>query len=258
MKSKSKTFSTLWLYFQSIIGIIIFLILWHLLAVDTGLVSTPWETLQRFFTIWSEPVAKVSMVEHVLVSLGRVLLALLLACVIGIPLGVALGWNPKFRAVVKPIFETIRPVPPIAWIPLFTLWMGTGEVPRVLLVFIGVLMPIVTNATVGVEMVPALNIDVARIFGADKRKILFDIVLPSSTPAIMAGIRVALGSGFAVLLAAEMLSARSGIGFLITQGSDYNDLELSIVGMVMLGIFGALFTVAFDYIERKLCPWLKR
>jgi taurine transport system permease protein len=119
-------------------------------------------------------------------------------------------------------------------------------------------MPITINSNVGVDMVPPINIDVGRIFGASKKNLLFDIVLPSSIPAILAGVRVALSAGWCVLLAAEMISARSGIGFLIMNGSNNGDIGLSIVGMILLGLLGALFAVAFDVIERWLCPWLKK
>jgi taurine transport system permease protein len=248
----------IWHYLQYTVGLIGFLVVWQVLAVNTGLVPTPFETLQRLGTVWATPVAKVSMISHVLISMQRVFLALLVAIVVGIPLGVMLGWNRKFRAVIWPIFETIRPVPPIALIPLITLWMGTGEFSRVFIIFFGVLMPITVNSTVGVEMVPPLNIDVGRIFGASRKDLLFDIIWPSSIPAIFAGIRVSLSAGWCVLLAAEMLSARSGLGFLIMQGSYNNDIELSIVGMFMIGILGALFAVLFDILERWLCPWLKK
>ena len=116
-------------------------------------------------------------------------------------------------------------------------------------------MPIVVNSYAGVGMIPPLNFDVGRSLGASSRDMLFDIVLPSSLSAIFAGIRTALGTGWMVLLAAEMLAAKSGIGFLIMQGSNANDLELAIVGMFMIGIFGALFAYGFDYVERWLCPW---
>ena len=247
-----------WHYMQYTIGLILFLIVWQVLSVQTGLISTPFETLIRLGTVWTTPVAKVPMIMHVLISMERVAIALLLAIIIGIPLGIMMGWNQKFRNAVKPIFEVLRPIPPIAIIPLFTLWLGTGEVSRVAIILFGVVMPITVNATVGVEMVPPLNVYVGRIFGASKKDLLVDIIWPSSIGAIFAGIRVALGSGWCVLLASEMLGARSGVGFLIMQGSYNNDVTLSIVGMVMIGILGALFAVVFDYLERWLCPWLKK
>ena len=193
--------------------------------------------------LWTADIARLPMIAHVGISMQRILGALGFAVVTGVPFGVALGWNKKFRAIFKPIFEIIRPVPPIAWVPLVTLWVGTGEIPRMIIIFLGVFMAIVVNSYAGVTMIPPLNFDVGKILGATKRQMLFDIVLPSSLNAIFAGIRTSLGTGWMVLLAAEMLAAKSGIGFLILQGSNANDLELAIVGMFMIGIFGALFCI---------------
>ncbi len=251
-------FKTTISYLQSLIGIVLFLAVWEVLALATGLIPTPFHTIGRLFTIWPTSINNVSMLGHVLVSLKRVLIALLFGCIVGIPLGVAMGWNPRFRAVVKPIFETLRPIPPLALVPLITLWLGGNDLSRILIVFFGVVMPIAINSNAGVDMVPLINIDVGRIFGANRRNLLFDIVLPSSLQAIFAGIRVALSAGWAVLLAAEMINARSGIGFLIMNGNNFGDIELSIVGMILLGLLGALFAVAFDYLERWLCPWLRK
>ena len=236
--------------------LIVFVLLWHMAATGGRiLLPTPFATLKRLITIWNSNIAKEPMIVHVWVSIRRILSALGAAVLLGIPFGVAIGWNKTFRAVFKPIFEILRPIPPISWVPLLTLWIGTGELPRVMIIFIGVLMPIVVNSYSGVYMVPPLNIDVGRSFGATSRDMLFDIVLPSSLDAIFAGIRTAVGGGWMVLLASEMLAAKSGIGFLIMQGSNANDLELAIVGMIMIGILGAMFAYGFDFLQRWLCPW---
>lgn len=237
-------------------ALILFFFLWQMVAASgRTMLPTPYETMQRLVGVWSTTIAKQPMIVHVGVSMQRIVCALLAAVALGVPFGVALGWSSTIRAIFKPIFEIIRPIPPIAWVPLVTLWFGTGEIPRMLIIFIGVLMPIVVNSFAGVSMVPTLNFDVGRVFGANKRQMLFDIVLPSSLGAIFAGIRTAVGTGWMVLLAAEMLAAKSGIGFLIMQGSNTNDLELAIVGMFMIGILGAAFAYGFDYLERWLCPW---
>ena len=236
--------------------LIAFLIGWQLVATGGRvLLPTPATTVVRLVTVWSSTIAKEPMIVHVGVSVQRIVTALFVAVVFGVPFGIALGWNKTFKAIFKPLFEVIRPVPPIAWVPLVTLWFGTGEVSRMTIIFMGVLMPIVVNSYVGVEMIPPLNIDVGKVFGANSRHMMFDIVLPSAFPAIFAGIRTAVGTGWMVLLAAEMLAAKSGIGFLIMQGSNANDITLAIVGMFMIGILGALFAYGFDYLERWLCPW---
>ncbi len=257
LKDKSLAYK-LFYYISPYIALILFFVLWQKVAISGKiLLPTPFETLERLVTVWTSTIAKQPMIVHVAVSMRRILGALLVAVLVGVPFGVALGWNKVFRAIFKPLFEIIRPVPPIAWVPLITLWFGTGEIPRMIIIFLGVLMPIVVNSYAGVDMIPKINFDVGKVFGANSRNMLFDIVLPSSLGAIFAGIRTALGTGWMVLLAAEMLAAKSGIGYLIMQGSNANDLELAIVGMFMIGVFGALFAYGFDYLEGWLCPWKK-
>jgi ABC-type nitrate/sulfonate/bicarbonate transport system permease component len=255
LKGKSVPYRIFY-YTSPYYALVLFFLFWQIIAASgRTMLPAPSEALRRLVTVWSTTIANQPMIVHVGVSTQRIVISLLAAVVFGVPFGVALGWNKTFRAIFKPIFEIIRPVPPIAWVPLVTLWFGTGEVPRMLIIFIGVLMPIVINSFSGVAMVPTLKFEVGRVFGANNRQMLFDIVLPSSLEAIFAGIRTAVGTGWMVLLAAEMLAARSGIGFLIMQGSNTNDLELAIVGMIMIGILGAAFAYGFDYLERWLCPW---
>jgi len=243
-------------YISPALALVAFLVLWHIVAVSgKTLLPTPFDTFQRLIIVWGTTISHQPMIAHVAISVQRIVIALAVAVLFGVPFGVALGWNKTFRAIFKPVFEIIRPVPPIAWVPLVTLWFGTGEIPRMIIIFMGVLMPIVVNSYSGVAMVPSLNTDVGRAFGANSVDMLFDIVLPSSLGAIFAGIRTAVGTGWMVLLAAEMLAAKSGIGFLIMEGSNNNDLELAIVGMVMIGILGSLFAYGFDFLERWLCPW---
>lgn len=258
LENRSALYKTIY-YIGPYLLIAAFLLLWqNVSAAGTTQLPSPYASLRRLITIWSGNVAKHPMIYHVWISMRRVLTALLFSVVVGVPFGIAMGWSNMFRAIFKPLFEVIRPVPPIAWVPLFTLWFGTTEFSRVAIITMGVFMPIVINSYSGVIMVPEINFQVGRVFGAKSTDMLFDVVLPSSLNAIFAGIRTALGGGWMVLLASEMLGAREGIGFLIMQGSSANDLTLAIVGMVMIGAFGALFAYGFDFLERWLCPWKRK
>ena len=135
------------------------------------------------------------------------------------------------------------------------MWYGIGEFPKVLIVFIGALMPIVINTYTGIKMVDSAILDMGRVFNATNRQLLFEIALPSAVPVIFAGIKTALGVGWMVVLAAEMIGAKAGVGFLITRGMEYFDVALIIVGMLSIGIIGALLSVVTDYIERLVVPW---
>lgn len=258
MRQKQKAYDIL-LKILPVLSIVGFILLWYGAASATNhRMPNPTEVWERFLVTLEKPIAKKSVFEHALISLIRVLKALLASIVIGLPLGLMMGWNKTFRGIVRPIFECIRPIPPIAWIPLITMWFGIYELPKIIIIFLGSFVPIVVNAYTGVAMVPELNTDAGKIFGANNRQLLVDIVLPTAFPSIFAGIRTAISSGWVVMLAAEMISAKSGLGFLVIRGQDVNDYPLILLSMVFIGLIGALLSVISNKVERWLCPWMEK
>lgn len=239
-----------------LVSIALFIGLWLLISRgENSLVPGPAEVYERFLKLRQKPISKTSILGHVWASSRRVLLGLLYACIFGISFGLLIGWNKTCNRIFKPLFELIRPIPALAWIPLMTLWFGIGETSKIALVFTGTIMPIIVNTYAGVRMIPQLNVDVARSFGASSFQIVREIVLPSSLGAIIAGIKTALGTGWIVVLAAEMISARTGLGFMIIRGSDVADLSLVIFAMLLIGLIGAVLSSLLTWLERKLCPW---
>ena len=215
----------------------------------------PQETWNRLILFLEKPIGGIPLYKHVWDSLRRVGIAVGLACGLGVIFGTALGWSRVFKSTLGTIFEIMRPIPPIAWVPLITIWFGIGEFPKVLLVFIGTFAIVVVNTAAGVMMVEPLNLAVGKIFKANNFQMLKEIVLPASVPAIFAGIRTALGVGWAIVLAAEMLGARTGAGFLITKGMQIGDTALIFICMFIIGIIGALLSLLASFIERRVCPW---
>jgi len=255
MNKKSAGYKFLMLILP-VVSVALFVAAWFYVAEATNYrVPNLIQVWERFLVTLEKPIAKLSIFQHAWVSLQRVLKALFFAIVIGLPMGLLMGWNRTFRSIVRPLFEMIRPIPPIAWVPLITMWFGIDELPKIIIIFLGTFTPIVVNTYTGVSMVPSLNIDAGNIFGADARKQLVDIVLPSAFPSIFAGIRTAISSGWVVMLAAEMVSAKSGLGFLVIRGQDVADYPLILLAMVFIGVIGALISVVFTRIERWLCPW---
>ena len=236
-----------------------FFLAWFAVAKTTNYaVPGPLQVLERFRQLLDRPVARMSIFSHAGISLTRVLSAIGYSIILGVPFGLMLGWSETFSGIFKPVFEMLRPIPPIAWIPLITMWFGVGETPKIMIIFLGAITPIVVNTHAGVSMTPKLNLDAGFIFGAGNLRMLFDIVLPSAFPAIFAGIRTAISAGWVVMLAAEMVSAKSGLGFLVIRGSDSNDLALTGVAMVFIGSIGAMLSVGFSHLERRLCPWMEK
>lgn len=239
-----------------VLSIVLFLSVWIIASENNPIfVPSPFDAYERFLHLIQNPINDMSLLEHMWVSLRRVLIAVALASVAGVTFGIFLGWNQTFYEIFSPLFEMFRPIPPIAWIPLITLWLGIGELPKILIVFIASFVAIVINTFTGVKMVDPFLVDVGRSFGVNGRKSLFEIIVPSALPVIFAGIKTSIGAGWMSVLAAEMISSNSGLGFLITRGMDSADTPLIIVGMVSVGIVGALISVVLTYAERWLCPW---
>lgn len=238
------------------IGLLIYL--WYSVSsARPDMFPTMEATWARFIKLFKQPIMRVPYYGHIWASLKRVLLALIAAIAIGVPFGTMLGWNRKLDCFFGSIFNIIRPIPPLAWIPLIIISMGIGEFPKVLIVFIGAVMPIVINTRAGLKNVEEIYLDVGTLFDANRRQMLIEVAMPSAIPAIIAGIKTATSTGWMVVLAAEMLSAKSGVGFLVTRGMDASDMPLVLVAMITIGIVGALLGVITSFIERLLCPWLQ-
>lgn len=239
------------------ISLVVFIALWFWVSSLYGkLIASPYDVLLRLIRIIKKPLSGRTLSGHIFISLQRVLIALSLAIVAGIPMGILIGWNKYFRATIGTVFEFVRPIPPLAWIPLIIAWFGIGETSKVALVFLAALTPIVVNSYTAIRLVPSLYIDVGKMFNASsERQILMKIVFPASLPSIFAGIRNATSVSFMVVLAAEMIGAEAGLGFLILRGMESFDIALIMSGIAMIGIVGVLLAVLTNFIERKVCPW---
>ena len=184
-----------------------------------------------------------------------VLLALLFAWTFGIFFGILIGWSRTARALFGSIFEVIRPIPPIAWIPLIIMWFGIGETAKIIIVFIGTFVPLVINTSTGIRMVDEINIQVGKMFGGSNRQILMEIVVPTALPSIFAGIRTSVSSGWTTVLAAEMLGATAGLGSMVTKGWQGGDMALVLVAVITIAIIGFILSVVLNKMEKVVCPW---
>lgn len=243
-------------YILPVLSIGILVVLWGVLCVQKpDIMPTPASVIKKIADITVNPISNATLPVHILVSLGRVLSAFATACVFGIVLGILMGWYPTFHDIAWPVFEIIRPIPPIAWIPLIILWCGIGETSKVIIVFIGAVVPIVLNTYSGIRQVDPMLFKAAKSVGAGDRATMFEVVLPASLPSIVAGMKTSLSTGWMCVLAAEMVVARQGVGFLIVRGMDSGDSALILSGMVVIGVVSALITALLNRAEVKLCPW---
>jgi len=191
---------------------------------------------------------------HLVASLKREAWAFLFAAT-AIPLGIAMGWWRLVYNQVNPIMEILRPIPPLAWIPLSILWLGIGDAQNQFIIFLGMFFPILINTIVGVKNVDPNLVRAARSLGAPEYKVLSRIVLKGSLPQIITGVRIGLGVGWMALVAAELVGANSGLGFLINDARSMLRTDTIVVGMLTIGLVGLLIDTAIRTLGRKFLPW---
>lgn len=246
----------------SIIGVLAFLLIWQL-AVMGGLlpnryVPMPSEVVKLFFVKWVDPNPDGAVLGvHILASLQVALTGFFLAIIIGVPLGLFMGWFRGFESFMRPIFEILRPIPPVSWIPITIIWLGLGLQAKAFIVFFSAFVPCTINAYTGIRQTSPALINVAKVCGASNFTIFRKIGIPSAMTMTFAGIRVALGNAWATLVAAEMLAANVGLGYMIQQGRSFARPDIIILGIVVIGILGVIFTWLLGLVEGKVLGWKK-
>ena len=244
----------------SVIGILGFLLLWQA-AVLAGVlpsryVPAPTEVIALFATKLVDPNPDGAVLAvDIMASLQVALTGFLLAIVIGIPLGLFMGWFRGFDKFMRPIFEILRPIPPVSWIPLTIIWMGIGLQAKAFIVFFSAFVPCVINAYTGIKQSSPVLINVAKTCGASNFTVFRKIGIPSAMTMTFAGIRVALGNAWATLVAAEMLAANAGLGYMILQGRQFARADIIILGIVVIGVIGVIFTSVLGLLEKKVLRW---
>ena len=192
---------------------------------------------------------------HAASSLLIVMTGYFIGIGIGVPLGVSMAWYEPVNRFVGPIVRVLRPIPTPAWIPLAILWFGIGIAGKIFVIIIASIVPCVLNSYIAVRETPRDLIDAARTMGASNRTLLFEVALPNGIPTILAGMRIALGNAWATVVAAELVAAASGLGFLILAGYRNFESPVMAVGMISIAVVGILLNFAFRWLEYRIAPW---
>ncbi len=195
--------------------------------------------------------------NHVVYSLYRVFLGYTTAVLIAVPLGLVLGWSARLREIFCPLIEMVRPIPPLAWIPISILWFGIGIKSAAFIIFLGVFFPSLLNTLSGVLSIDSIYIDAAHTLNAKERDIFVKVLLPAALPSIFVGMRIGVGIGWMTLVAAEFTGIRSGygLGHMIMTARDIQRPEQIIAGMFVIGFIGFIIDILFRSAEARILKW---
>jgi ABC-type nitrate/sulfonate/bicarbonate transport system permease component len=194
---------------------------------------------------------------HILFSLYRVGLGFIVAAGLAVPLGLIMGWVPRVRQLISPLVEMIRPIPPLAWIPMAIVWFGIGIKSAAFIIFLGIFFPVLLNTISGVLAIPPILLDAARTLRAREKDLFLKVLLPGAIPSIFVGLRIGLGIGWMTLVAAEFTGVREGygLGYMIMTARDIQRPDEILAGMVIIGIIGLLIDIGVRAVESRLVRW---
>jgi NitT/TauT family transport system permease protein len=228
-------------------------IIWALLITFTGIIPSyflpsPFEVLKSFEAL----IANGQLVTDTSLTLIRVVLGLLVSALVGIPLGILLGWSKTANDLSSLMVGLLRPIPPIAWIPFAILWFGVGLESTIFIIFMGSVFPILINTMDGVKRVDKVLLESAYTMGASQMQTLRKVVVPASLPNIVTGLKVGVGVGLMCTVAAEMIGSNNGLGYLIFTSTSMLNTGSAIVGMITIGVIGLGADYFFSRIEKEV------
>ena len=245
-------------WFLYAVSLTSFFLIWDYVAVSRILGSAmarPYEVAVQLNTMMTDPLAGKSLFGHIWASTQRILIGFAIGAALATPLGLLMALNRHISAVVKPLFDLIKPMPPIAWISIAILWFGIGEPSKVFIIVIGTFVPCLLNSYNGVRLIDPQLYDVVRMLGGNRRDEILHVCFPAAFPAIFAGLQISLSSAWSCVLAAELVSARSGLGFITLLGMTLSRPALILGGMVVIAVVAWVTTLLVTGLEKILCPW---
>lgn len=246
----------------SAVTILVVLAAWALSArlqlVSPVFLPSPVAVWNKFIVVARDGFVDATLLQHVVASLGRVFAALVAAILVGVPVGLAIGISTVGRGIFDPLLEFLRPIPPLAYLPLVIIWFGIGEPSKILVIAIAMLAPVALSTASGVRGVSQERINAARSLGATRRQVVRHVILPSALPSILTGLRIALGAGWSTLVAAELVAATRGLGFMIQSAAQFLVTDVVIMGILVIAAIAFVLEFTIRRIERALVPWAGR
>lgn len=244
----------------SFLSLLILLLAWWSVTA-LGLISplflpSPQQVLQKLLLIASpQGFMDATLWQHLAASLTRMLIALLAAAIIGIPVGIAMGLSPAVRGLLDPLIELYRPVPPLAYLPLMVIWFGIGETSKVLLIYLAIFAPVALSTLAGVKNSRQVRIRAAQALGASRWQLLRWVILPGALPEILTGLRIGLGVGWSTLVAAELIAATRGLGFMVQSAGEFLATDVVLAGIAVIALIAFSLELGLRVLQRRLTPW---
>ena len=240
----------------SLMGAAGFILLWSTMAlsgwVPRAFLPTPWDIMARLLELTREPFAGYTLQVHLFSSLQRFAMGFVLAVSVGIPLGLLMAWFQWVDKIVGPLFEAVRFVAPIAWVPFAALWFGTGIGGPVLIIFMGALPPVLINTYRGAKYVDRKYIEASSMLGAGPWRGITQVMLPAAVPSIVAGLRISAGLAWQSLVGAELIVASSGVGYLMVKGQAGLSTATVMSGMIAIGLVGLVLDVLLRRLQQTI------
>jgi NitT/TauT family transport system permease protein len=239
----------------SVLTPLVLLAIWEIAAnagaVDVRFFPAPSAIFAEFFAM----IASGELLEHTTISLSRILIGFLLGTAVGMALGLAIGLNKTIAAMFQPLVDLTFPIPKIGLLPLVIILFGLGEASKYVIIAISCFYLVVINTVAGVRQIERIYLDVGRNYHANRVMMFTDVAFPGALPTIMAGVKISMGVSLIIIVSAESLAAKSGIGWLIWTSWQVFQVEKMYVGLLVSALLGLGFTAALNQIERKLIPW---
>jgi NitT/TauT family transport system permease protein len=246
----------------SIGAIVLLLVIWFVASrsnlIKPGYLPTPEELGNTFVDLVRNGYQGQPLTTHIGISLFRTLVGFALGVVVGVPLGLLTGYSRRAGAIVSPIMAFIRPIPPIAFIPLAVLYFGLGEVGKIVLIFFVSFNYVQANAQAGAANFPIAYRRAAESLGLSRAQTFYRIVLPGALPQIFTGLKVALALSWAVVVAAELVGAQSGLGFMISDAALLFRMPVVFIGIALIGAIGLIMNFSLNFIEHRIVHWKGR
>lgn len=245
-------------FFLYVVSFLGFLLIWDWVAREQILgksLAPPYEVLKELTRLTTVKLAGKDLWGHVWDSTRRVFIGFAIASIFAVPLGLLMALNRYINALVKPVFDIFKPMPPIAWISIAILWFGIEEGSKIFIIVIGAFVPCLLNSYNGVRLIEPELYDVVRMLGGKRRDEILHVAFPAAFPAIFSGLQISLSIAWTCVLAAELVSSRSGLGWIIIQGMRLTKPELVIGGMAIIALVAFLTSLLVSGLERLACPW---